>query len=85
MGGIKVNKKTIEQLEQEALRAEQKAKDLRAKAKRQTQIEEARLNAEIVKAVLYWNSTRQNAFDKTDLPAQFYEWAEKNKVKYAHE
>lgn len=85
MGGIKVNKKTIEQLKQEALRAEQKAKDLRAKAKRQTQIEEARLNAEIVKAVLYWNSTRQNAFEKTDLPAQFYEWAEKNKVKYAHE
>ena len=80
-----MNKKTIEQLEQEALRAEQRAKDLRAKAKKQTQLEEARLNAEIVKAVEYWNTTRQNPFDKNDLPTQFYEWAEKNKLKYAHE
>ena len=80
-----MNKKTIKQLEQEALRAEQRAKDLRAKAKKQTQLEEARLNAEIVKAVEYWNTTRQNPFNKADLPAQFNEWAEKNKVKYAHE
>ena len=80
-----MNKKTIEQLEQAALKAEQRAKALRDQAKRQTQMEEAKLNAEIVKAVLHWNTTRQNPFDKTDLPAQFYEWAEKNKVKYAHE
>ena len=80
-----MNKKTIKQLEQEALRAEQRAKDLRAKAKKQTQLEEARLNAEIVKAVEYWNTTRQNPFNKTDLPAQFYEWAQKNIVKYGHE
>ena len=78
-------KKTVEELEQEARKAEQRAKALRDKAKRQTQMEEAKLNAEIVKAVLYWNTTRQNPFDKTELPAQFYEWAEKNKVKYAHE
>ena len=60
-----MNKKTIKQLEQEALRAEQRAKDLRAKAKKQTQLEEARLNAEIVKSVLYWNTTRQNSFDNS--------------------
>ena len=80
-----MNKKTIEQLEQEALKAEARAKALRDKAKRQTQMEEAKLNAEIVKAVLYWNTTRQSPFDKTDLPVQFYEWAEKNKTKFSHE
>ena len=79
------NKKSIEELEEAARKAEQRAKSLRDKAKRQTQMEEAKLNAEIVTAVLYWNTTRQNPFNKTDLPAQFYEWAEKNKVKYAHE
>ena len=80
-----MSKKTIEELEQAALKAEQRAKALRDQAKRQTQMDEAKLNTEIVKAVLYWNTTRQNPFNKTDLPAQFYEWAEKNKVKYAHE
>ena len=79
------NKKSIEELEEAARKAEQKAKALRDQAMRQTKMEESKLNAEIVKAVLHWNSTRQNPFDKTDLPAQFYEWAEKNKVKYAHE
>ena len=80
-----MRKKTIEELEQEAQKAEQRAKALRDKAKRQTKMEESKLNAEIVKAVLHWNSTRQNPFDKTDLPTQFYEWAQKNIVKYGHE
>jgi hypothetical protein len=74
-------KKTIEQLELEAKRAEQRAKDLRLKAKKQTQLEEAKLNVEIIKAVEYWNSTRQVPFEKKDIPSRFYEWAEKNKIK----
>lgn len=78
-------KKTSEELEQEALKAEQRAKALRDKAKRQTQMEEARLNVEIIKAIEYWNSTRQNPLDKRDIPGRFYEWAEKNKTKFAHE
>ena len=78
-------KKTVEELEQEAIRAEQRAKDLRAKAKKQTQMEEARLNVEIIKAIEYWNSTRQTPLDKQDIPGRFYEWAEKNKTKFAHE
>lgn len=78
-------KKTVEELEQEAIRAEQRAKDLRAKAKKQTQMEEARLNVEIIKAIEYWNSTRQTPLDKRDIPGRFYEWAEKNKTKFAHE
>lgn len=74
-------KKTIEQLELEAQRAEQRAKDLRAKARKITQAEEAKLNAEIVKAIEYWNSTRLNPFEKNEIPDRFYEWAEKNKLK----
>ncbi len=80
-----MSKKTIEELEEAARKAEQRAKALRDQAKRQTQMEEAKLNTEIVTAVLYWNTTRQNPFDKTDLPVQFYEWAEKNKTKFARE
>ena len=80
-----MRKKTIEELEQEAQKAEQRAKALRDKAKRQTQMEESRINVEIIKAIEYWNSTRQNPLDKRDIPGRFYEWAEKNKTKYAHE
>ena len=80
-----MRKKTIEELEQEAQKAEQRAKALRDKAKRQTQMEESRLNVEIIKAIEYWNSTRQNPLDKREIPGRFYECAEKNKTKYAHE
>ena len=80
-----MRKKTIEELEQEAQKAEQRAKALRDKAKRQTQMEESRLNVEIIKSIEYWYSTRQNPLDKRDIPGRFYEWAEKNKTKYAHE
>ena len=78
-------RKTATELEQEALKAEARAKSLRDKARRQTQAEEAKLHSEIVKAVLHWNSTRQNPFDKADLPVQFNQWAQKNIEKYAHE
>lgn len=74
-------KKTIEQLELEAKRAEQRAKDLRAQAKKLTQAEEAKLNSEIIKAVEIWNSTRQIPFEKKDIPARFLEWADKNRAK----
>lgn len=44
-------RKTIEELEAAARAAEERAKKLRAKAKKQTQAEEAKLNAEIIKAL----------------------------------
>lgn len=78
-------KKTIEELKQEAIKAEQRAKALREKARKQTQAEEARQNAEIIKAIEYWNDTRQVPLEKSEIANKFYEWAEKNKVKYAHE
>lgn len=78
-------KKTVEELEQSARKAEARAKDLRNKARKQTQAEEAKQNAEIIKAIEYWNDTRQVPIAKNDIAGKFYEWAEKNKVKYAHE
>ena len=78
-------KKTVEELKQEALRAEARAKALREKARKQTQAEEARQNAEIIKAIECWNSTRQVPLAKNDIAGKFYEWAEKNIAKYAHE
>lgn len=80
-----MSKKTVEELEQAALRAEQRAKSLRDKARRQTRMEEAKQNAEIIKAVEYWNETRQVPLAKNEIAGKFYEWANKNKVKYAHE
>ena len=48
-------RKSVEELEIEAQRAEQRAKALREKARKQTQAEEAKQNAEIIKAIEYWN------------------------------
>ena len=42
-----MTKRTVEQLEADAKRAEQRAKELRAKAKKLTQAEEAKKNAEL--------------------------------------
>ena len=78
-------RKTVEELEQAALKAEQRAKSLRDKARRQTKMEEAKQNAEIIRAIEYWNTTRHTPLAKNELAGKFYEWAEKNKVKYAHE
>ena len=79
------NKKSIEELEQAARKAEVRAKALREQARKQTQAEEAKQNAEIIKAIEYWNSTRQAPLAKNDIASKFYEWAEKNITKYAHE
>lgn len=74
-------KKTIEQLEAEAKRAEQRAKELRAKAKRQTQAEEAKLNAEIIKAIEEWRQTLDTPIPREQLPAKFRKWAQMNRDK----
>lgn len=44
-------KKTIEELEAAAKRAEERAKQLRAQARRQTAAEEARTNKQIIESV----------------------------------
>lgn len=44
-------KKTIEELEAAARRAEERAKSLRAQAKKQTAAEEAKTNKQIIEAV----------------------------------
>lgn len=78
-------RRTAEELEHAALKAEVRAKALRDQARKQTQAEEAKQNAEIIKAIEYWNSTRQVPLVKNDIASKFYEWAEKNITKYAHE
>lgn len=78
-------RKSVAELQLEAQRAEQRAKALRDQARKQTRAEEAKQNAEIIKAIEYWNSTRQVPLAKNDIADKFYEWAEKNISKYAHE
>lgn len=74
-------KKTIEQLEQEARKAEARAKKLRAQARKQTLAETAKLNAEIIKAVDEWRESLPTPIPREDLPKKFREYAEKNREK----
>lgn len=79
------NKKSIEELEQAARKAEAWAKALRKQARKQTQAEEAKQNAEIIKAIECWNESWPVPLAKNDIAGKFYEWAEKNITKHAHE
>lgn len=78
-----MKKKTVEELEQAAKQAEARAKELRAKAKQQTQAEEAKLNADLVKAVEEWRQSfpEDKRIPRKDMPAHFRAWAEKNRAK----
>ena len=75
-------RKTIEELEAAARAAEERAKKLRAKAKKQTQAEEAKLNAEIIKALEDWRTSYPTQISREDLPDRFRAWAQKNREKY---
>lgn len=75
-------KKTVEQLKAAADAAEKRAKELRAQAKKLTQAEEAKLSAEIIKAVEEWRKSYPQEMRREDLPAKFREWAQKNREKY---
>jgi hypothetical protein len=75
-------RKTIEELEAAARAAEERAKKLRAKAKKQTQAEEAKLNAEIIKALEGWRTSFPTHMAREDLPDRFRAWAQKNREKY---
>ena len=74
-------KKTIEQLEAEAKKAEARAKALREQAKKQTQAEEAKTNADIIKAVEEWRQTLDTPIPREQLPAKFRKWAQMNRDK----
>lgn len=77
-------KKTAAELLEEAKRADARAKELRKQAAKVTQAEEAKTNAEIIKAVKEWRDTfsadKQTAWE--DMPALFRSWAEKNRQKH---
>lgn len=74
-------KKTIEQLEAEAKKAEAKAKALREQAKKQTQAEEAKLNTEIVKAAEELRLSFKTPIPRENLPAMLRAWAKQNRDK----
>lgn len=80
-------KKTVEELLEEAKRAEKRAKDLRALAKKETAAEEAKVNAEIIKAVREWRDSypegKRTAWK--DMPKVFRDWAERNRQKRAEQ
>lgn len=71
-------KKTVEQLEAAARAAEERAKKLRAQAKKQTQAEQAKENAELVKAVRAWGETYKGGQYKDNLVQLFRDWAARN-------
>lgn len=71
-------KKTVAELEAAARAAEKRAKELRAKARQQTQAEQAKLNAEIIKAVEEWRTSYPTPIPREDLPQRFRDWAQKN-------
>ena len=75
-------KRSLEELEAAAKAAEQRAKELRAQAKKVTEAEEAKVNAELIKAIREWlNSFPEYKRKKwEDLPDYFRERARRNIV-----
>ena len=78
-------RKSVEELEKAAKAAELRAKKYRAQAKKATEAEEAKVNAEIIKALKEWLSSwpKDKRKEWEELPAYFHEQAEKNRTKYA--
>ena len=58
-----MKQRTTQELLDAAKRAEQRARDLRRQAAQRTRAEEARLNAEIVRAVKIWADERGMSYD----------------------
>jgi predicted nucleic acid-binding Zn-ribbon protein len=76
-------RKTLEELEAAAKAAEKRARELRAQAKKVTEAEEAKVNAEIIKALKEWLATwpddKKKAWD--ELPDYFRKRADENRAK----
>ena len=73
-------RKSIEELEAAAKAAEKRAKELRAQAKKATEAEEAKVNAELIKAVKEWLYSFPEYKRKKweELPDYFRERAKRN-------
>jgi regulator of replication initiation timing len=67
-------KKSVEQLLEEAKRAEARAKELRQQAQKQTRAEQAREDAALVKAVRAWAEVFRHGKEKDNLVALFQNW-----------
>jgi hypothetical protein len=75
------HKKTIKELEAAAKAAEARAKKLREQAAAITKAEEAKTNAEIIKALREWYSTwsKRDEIAWGSLPEHFRSWADKQR------
>ena len=75
-------KKTAAELLEAAKKAEARAKELKAKAKEQTKAEEAKINAEIIKAIKEWQNAlpkeKRTAWDQ--LPSLFRKAGQEQKT-----
>jgi len=74
-------KRTLAELEAAAKAAEERAKKLRDQAAKLTRAEEAKTNAEIIKALREWYATWPKRSDVAweDLPEHFRKWAAKQR------
>lgn len=68
-----MKKKTTDELLAQAEAAEKRAKELRAQAKKQTEAEQKKINADIIKAVKEWQDglDEKDRTDWADLPEVF--------------
>ena len=76
-------KKTAEELRKAAEAAEQRARALRAKARKATQAEEAKINSEIIASLRLWVASlpEDKKTEWQELPQLFRGWAEKNRLR----
>lgn len=81
---MSTRKRTIEELERAIKAQEERVKKLRAEKAERTRAEEARLNADIIKAIDEWRMTlpADRRHNRADLPKWFRKQAEENRARY---
>jgi hypothetical protein len=79
-----MSKRTVEELQKAAEAAEKRAKELRAQARRITQAEEAKQNAEVIKALHEWIDSfpQERRIAWSELPDYYRRQAANNREKY---
>lgn len=77
-------KRSVEELEAAAKKAEARAKKLRQQAAERTRADEARLNVELIKAVEEWRVSwpEDKRYSREQLPGYFRAQAEKNRQRF---
>lgn len=74
-------KKTIEEINAQIKATEARLRQQKRELAEATEMERAKQNAEIIKAVDTWNNARHEPIPREQLAATFLLWAEKEKGK----